>query len=290
MGGFSAYNLAFKHREAFGIVIGIFPPLNLRWVNLKGKYFAKFDPKDWGWRTKPDQGNEVIARFYGGALKVRLRKVLDPLFGPTADALYDVARENPIEMIDRLQVQPGELCMYVAYGGKDEFNIDAQVESFLYMARWRGLKVKVGYEPKGHHSLATAKKLFPGVIEWLAPLIAPYSPPTLVACQDACDPTVAPCGPCTPAGGCACCEAPPAKPQVPAPGPAPSKDETSLPAPGSGSLVPPASKAESLPAPGPKAASTLVPGDSNAPSSSNPSLPSTANPSLMLPSWITGGR
>ena len=29
MGGFAAYNYAIKHRNAFGVVAGIFPPLNL---------------------------------------------------------------------------------------------------------------------------------------------------------------------------------------------------------------------------------------------------------------------
>ena len=42
-----------------------------------------------------------------------------------------ISRDNPIEMLERYDVKPGELEMYVAYGGKDQFNIDAQVESFL---------------------------------------------------------------------------------------------------------------------------------------------------------------
>jgi pimeloyl-ACP methyl ester carboxylesterase len=290
MGGFSAYNLAFKHREAFGVVVGIAPPLNLRWVNGKGKYFADFDPKDWGWRTKVDQGNEVIARFYGGALTVRLRKVLDPLFGTGSEALFEVARENPIEMIDRLQVRPGELCMYVGYGGKDEFNIDAQVESFLYLARWRGLKVKVGYEPKGHHNYATAKKLFPGVIEWLAPLIAPYSPPTLVACKAACPPPSAQCGPCAPTVPCAACSATPAKPELPAAAPAPPAQKQRLPDPTSSALLPPASRVESPAEARAKPDISLAPGANYEPSCSSPSTPSTGNPNLVLPSWITGGN
>jgi len=41
--------------------------------------------------------------------------------------------------------------MHVAYGGRDEFNMDAQIESFLYVARERGLTVSVGYLPHGHH-------------------------------------------------------------------------------------------------------------------------------------------
>ena len=79
-------------------------------------------------------------------------------------------------MLDRTGLQEGELAMYVAYGGRDQFNIDAQVESFLYAARQRGLTVAVGYDPKGKHDLATAGRLLHGIREWLAPQIAPYSP------------------------------------------------------------------------------------------------------------------
>ena len=87
-----------------------------------------------------------------------------------------MSRENPIEMMYRYDLRPGELEMYVAYAGRDQFNIDAQVESFLYLARCRGLTVDVGYDARGGHSLATANKLLPGVLDWLANRIAPYSP------------------------------------------------------------------------------------------------------------------
>ena len=51
MGGFSAFNLGIKHKQAFGVVVGIFPPVNLRWMGKDGDYFANFNPKNWGWRT-----------------------------------------------------------------------------------------------------------------------------------------------------------------------------------------------------------------------------------------------
>ncbi len=178
MGGFAAYNLAIKHRECFGVAVGIFPPLNLRWVDTHGHYFSKFDPKCWSWRCNVDHGHELIARLCGGLVCVRLKDFVYPLFGKGPEAVCELARENPIEMIDRCRLREGELAMYVAYGGKDEFNIDAQVESFLYLAKFRGLTVDVGYDPYGRHNLKTAQKLLPGIIEWLAPRVAPYSPCT----------------------------------------------------------------------------------------------------------------
>jgi S-formylglutathione hydrolase FrmB len=178
MGGFAAFNLGIKYQTLFKVVVGIFPPLNLRWLDCHCRYMGNFDPCCWGWRTQLDRGCEVVGRFYG-VISIRVRRVIGPLFGLGPQALEAVKRENPIEMIDTYGLQEGALDMYVAYGGLDEFNIDAQVESFLYRARQRGLTVAVGYDPKGRHRSSTAMKLLPGIIEWLGPRLAAYSPGTV---------------------------------------------------------------------------------------------------------------
>jgi hypothetical protein len=87
-----------------------------------------------------------------------------------------VIAANPIELLDVCDVKPGEVELYVAYAGKDEFNLDAQVESFLYRAREKGIAVGVGYEPKGRHNVRTAMKMLPGIIDWLRVRLEPYSP------------------------------------------------------------------------------------------------------------------
>jgi len=173
-GGAGAYRLAIKYRERFAVVFGISPPLNLRWQDCHGRYFGNFDPSCWGWRTRV-RGREPVGRFYG-IIPIRLRELVYPLFGRGSQALESIRWENPIEMLDFFQVLPGELAMYVAYGGRDEFNIDAQVESFLYRARQLGLCVRVGYDPAGRHTLRWADRMLPGVVAWLAPLLAPYAP------------------------------------------------------------------------------------------------------------------
>ena len=179
MGGFGAYNLGFKHPELFKVILGFCPPVNMRWVDCNGNYQADFNPCCWGWRTQVDRGHEVIGRVFGGVVTVRLKRLIDPLYGRERgpQALDAIIRENPIEMIDRLGVREGLYAMYVAYGGRDEYNIDAQVESFLYLARERGLTVGVSFEPKGRHSMTgTGAHLFPEVIAWLGPLLAPFGP------------------------------------------------------------------------------------------------------------------
>src|SRR5262249_28551626 len=128
------------------------------------------------WREDFSRGHEVVGRFYG-VITVRLRTVINPLYGRhNPDTLALVSANNPIELLDRLDVKPGEVEMYVGYAGKDQFNLDAQAESFLYRAGQKGLEVGVGYEPKGKHDVKTGLKLLPGLIEWLRPRLAPYSP------------------------------------------------------------------------------------------------------------------
>jgi len=175
MGGFGAYNLAFKYPQIFKVVAGFLPPLNPRWVDCHGRYMRNFDPCCWGWRSEL-RGWEVIGRFYGGLIVIRQKRLIDPLFGLGPPALAALSRENPIEMIDRFHIPNGLYDLCVAYGGKDQFNIDAQVESFLYLARQRGLCVSVNYDPRGRHNLRTMKRLAPWVLEWLGRRLGPFGP------------------------------------------------------------------------------------------------------------------
>jgi hypothetical protein len=183
MGGFGAFNLGIKYRAYFKIVLAIFPPLNLRWVDCHDVYRSHFDPACWGWRTELRR-REVIARFYG-VLKIRLFWLTEPLFGNSPDPIRAISRENPIEMLDAYGLKPGELSMFIGYGGMDEFNTTAQNDSFLYRAKERGLPVKVEFLPEGRHNYETAMQIFPAVVAWLAPQLAPYAPPLALPHQPA---------------------------------------------------------------------------------------------------------
>lgn len=176
MGGGAAFDLGIRNRNCFGAVAGVFPPLNLRWIDCDGDYWGNFDPRRWAWRERITHPHEAVAAFAGGAVKIRLSHLLGPLFGTSDEAIVEMSKHNPIELVDRTQLRDGELEMFVAYGGKDEFNIDAQVESFLYLAKHRGLKVHAVYDPLGHHDVMTANNFLPHLMQWLAPRLAPYSP------------------------------------------------------------------------------------------------------------------
>jgi S-formylglutathione hydrolase FrmB len=177
MGGGAAFNKAFKYPDRFRSVLGVFPPVNTRWEDCHGRYRAPFDPCCWGWRTDFSRKHEVMGRFYG-IITIRQRAFTNPLFGRRLPpgTVDEISRNNPIEMLDLYDVQPGVPEMFIAYAGKDQFFIDAQVESFLYVTRERGLKVEVAYDPRGKHDRATALKFLPRIVDWLAARLGPYGP------------------------------------------------------------------------------------------------------------------
>jgi len=166
MGGLGAYNMAIRYRHRFKTVIGVLPVLNLRWMNLKGDCMADFDPFDWGWRNSAADPNEIVGQF-GGLIKLRMSKLLYPVFGSDRDNVICASRENPIELVDRHRLRNGELDMFVGYAGRDEFNLDAHAESFIYLVKSRGIRITTYCDPFGTHSEQTAEEMIPIVIDWL---------------------------------------------------------------------------------------------------------------------------
>ncbi len=174
IGGGAAFHHGIVRRQEFGVAVGIFPPLNLRWMDCHGRYFANFHPDIWSWREHYHLGLKPVGKFFGGLVSVPWRRLVHPLYGHGNQVIPQMSRDNPIEMLDAYDLKDGELEMLVAYGGKDQFNIDAQVESFLERARERGLTVQVLYDPRGKHDSATALAFLPGAVDWLAVRLEPY--------------------------------------------------------------------------------------------------------------------
>ncbi|WP_161968002.1 alpha/beta hydrolase [Fimbriiglobus ruber] len=175
MGGFGTYNLGFKHPDEFGLLGGIMPPLNMRYADCNGRYFANYDPACVSLRNT-DRPGEVIGRFYL-VVPIRSRHLLDPLVdSKTADPTAFVARENPIEMLSAYDIKPGRFEMFIGYGKRDEFNIDAQVESFVDEAKRRGIRPTVAVVPDGRHNMDAAVKIFNYMAGWINQRVAPYVP------------------------------------------------------------------------------------------------------------------
>src|SRR5260370_22322991 len=94
-----------------------------------------FDPEQQGIREALSRPLKLVGRYYG-VIVIRMKRLLDPIYDRRdPDAIHRLARENPIEMLDLYDVKEGQLSMFIGYGGGDQFNITAQVDSFLYPAK-----------------------------------------------------------------------------------------------------------------------------------------------------------
>ncbi|MGL6094769.1 MAG: alpha/beta hydrolase, partial [Fimbriiglobus sp.] len=176
MGGFGAFNLGFKNRTEFGVIVGLMPPLNLRYADCHGKYLTPYDPTCVMFRETNDR-REVIGKFYG-VLQIRSRRLLDPVLGRKhPDPTPFVSAENPAELLSSLNIQPTEFSIFLGYGKKDEFNLAAQAESFLDLAAARGIRPDVVVVPDGRHNSKTATAMFPTLAKWLTATVGPYAPP-----------------------------------------------------------------------------------------------------------------
>jgi S-formylglutathione hydrolase FrmB len=171
-GGFGAMATALKHRDLFGLVATIGGPLNMRYDNINGRYSEDFDPATYRERTEYDP-DMIIARYYFGLLRRRVKKYLEPIYGPGPDMIAKIARDNPADLLASTGLQPGELAMYVHYPGRDNYNFDAQDKSFAWLAAQRGIVVELAEDPTGRHNLPYIERAEPPAYLWLGRHILP---------------------------------------------------------------------------------------------------------------------
>lgn len=184
MGGYGSFALGFKNREEFGVLAALMPPLNLRYGDSRGKYMTNYDPADFSLR-RTDRRHEIVGRFFG-VIVIRARRLLDPVVGRNhPDPTGFLAAENPYEMLTTLAIKPEEFHLFVGYGKKDEFNLDAQVESFLDEAARHGIKPDVIVLPNGRHNKKTAFAMLPAMSRWMTEKLAPFSEACPVVVQPA---------------------------------------------------------------------------------------------------------
>ncbi|VTR98182.1 alpha/beta hydrolase [Tuwongella immobilis] len=175
MGGFGSVNHAFKYRHRFGTILSLMPPLNLRYADCRGRYGEDYDPDCVSFRERL-RPHTPLARF-GGVVVIRQRQLSGPLFGIGRPAVERTAEENPIEMIDRLRIQPNEFHFFIGFGTRDEFNLDAQCEHFIDVAHKRGIGMTVVRVHDGKHDMETARECLPAIIRFLQPILEPYRVP-----------------------------------------------------------------------------------------------------------------
>jgi S-formylglutathione hydrolase FrmB len=183
-GGYGAMGLAIKHRDFFGAVATLAGPLNLRYSTCDGVYFEDFDPETFRWKTRYDR-DEVIGKFFAGLMRVRARRFMSPVFGEGEAAAARITQTNPADLIRSTDLQPGQLAIYVNYPGRDNFNFDAQDESFQWVAAQRGIAVTLICDPGATHSLPYLRDNIRPALLWLGQHLLPpvansYSPPVSV--------------------------------------------------------------------------------------------------------------
>ena len=174
-GGFGAMSIALKHRDTFGAVATLAGPLNMRYYTEQGRYRDNFDPATYVARTeyKP---NQVIAKFYFGFLRRKVKDFIEPVYGAGPDVLDRIMADNPADLLAATDLQPGQLQMYVNYAGLDNYNFDAQALSFVWLAEQRGVASDVVKVPRGRHNLPYIESQEPKGFDWLGQHLLPPVP------------------------------------------------------------------------------------------------------------------
>ena len=70
-------------------------------------------------------------------------------------------------------LRAGELAIYVHYAGLDEWNFDAQSESFAWLAAQRGIELTVVKDPDAQHSARYFREALPCAFLWLGQHLLP---------------------------------------------------------------------------------------------------------------------
>jgi len=174
-GGYGAMSMAIEHRDLFGAVATLAAPLNLRYSNEDGKYFENFNPLTYRWKTRYDP-NEVIGISGFGLLRLRAKRFMKPVFGEGDAVAHRIAQTNPADKLFTTDLQPGQLDIYINYAARDNFNFDAQDQSFQWLAAGKGITVTMVSDPKATHSLRYVRANLRPACIWLGQHILPPTP------------------------------------------------------------------------------------------------------------------
>ena len=171
-GGFGAMALALKHRDMFGVVATLAAPLNVRYGTIDGRYREDFHPATFRWNDRYDP-NQVVGTFYLGLKRVRAGKYFDPVFGCLPDPLAGIIANNPADLLSSTDLKPGELAVYVNYAGRDNWNFDAQDQSFQWLAAQRGVAVTLECAPGARHNIPYFRSNHVRAYAWLSGHLPP---------------------------------------------------------------------------------------------------------------------
>jgi S-formylglutathione hydrolase FrmB len=175
-GGLGAASIALRRPDVFGSVAVISAPLNLRYTTCTGDIRADFDPATFRWKTTYDP-DEIVGVFDFGLRRVPAWKHIAPVFGDDpAEVFARVVAINPADLLSTTNPAPGRPAMFVGFGGRDNWNFDAQSESFLWLAKQRGFPVDSDRDARGRHALPYFRRGQDEAFGWLAEHLLPPVP------------------------------------------------------------------------------------------------------------------
>jgi hypothetical protein len=87
-----------------------------------------------------------------------------------------VSRDNPADLLASTDLRPGELAIYVNYPGRDNYNFDAQDQSFAWLAARRGVAIDLSCDPRGQHNLSYIERAELPAYLWLGQHVLPPAP------------------------------------------------------------------------------------------------------------------
>lgn len=166
-GAFAALSLAMKHPEFFSKVAALSGPINMRYWNTKNRYFAPFRPETYRWAES--YRPKMVVGAYLGFIRLRAAGLIEPVFGPPECLLANVAKSNPADLLFTRPLAPGELEIYVNYCSHDNFNFDAQSESFAWLAEQVGVPVELVRDNLAWHKIPYFRRSERLAFEWLKP-------------------------------------------------------------------------------------------------------------------------
>lgn len=150
-GGFAALSIAMKHPEFFSKVAVLSAPINLRYWSEPRGYFGNFDPTTYRWRTHYDP-KEVVG-VYACVVRIKAGWIVDRVVGDPNQAIARVQESNPADLLFTKGLKPNELDIYINYSSHDNFNFDAQSESFAWLAEQVGLPITIKKDNLAWHKL-----------------------------------------------------------------------------------------------------------------------------------------
>ena len=172
-GGYGAMGLAIEHRDFFGCRRDPRCAAQPALFQLRRGLLEDFNPTTYRWKTHYDPKEVIgiyLCRPHG---ECALEKFMEPVFGQGDAVARQIMRTNPADLILSTDLQPGQLAIYVNYPGRDNFNFDAQAESFQWLAAQKGIEVTLVRDPGETHRLSYFRDNLRPAFYWLGQHLLP---------------------------------------------------------------------------------------------------------------------